>query len=36
MQAYAEGFELMQAKEELNLDLAQISQIWRHGSVVRS
>lgn len=36
MQAYAEGFELMQAKEELDLDLAQISQIWRHGSVVRS
>ena len=36
MQAYAEGFELMQAKEELNLDQAQISQIWRHGSVVRS
>ena len=36
MQAYAEGFELMKAKEELSLDLAQISQIWRHGSVVRS
>ncbi|MDA0768921.1 MAG: decarboxylating 6-phosphogluconate dehydrogenase [Chloroflexi bacterium] len=36
MQAYAEGFELMKAKEELDLDLAQISQIWRHGSVVRS
>ena len=36
MQAYAEGFELMKAKDELGLDLAQISQIWRHGSVVRS
>ena len=36
MQAYAEGFELMQAKEDFNLDLAQISQIWRYGSVVRS
>ncbi len=36
MQAYAEGFELMNAKQELNLDLARISQIWRHGSVVRS
>jgi 6-phosphogluconate dehydrogenase len=36
MQAYAEGFELMQAKQALNLDLAQISQIWRYGSVVRS
>ena len=36
MQAYAEGFELMNAKQELNLDMAQISQIWRYGSVVRS
>jgi len=36
MQAYAEGFELMDAKEEFNLDLANIAQIWRHGSVVRS
>ena len=36
MQAYAEGFELMQAKQELNLDLKRIAEIWRHGSVVRS
>ncbi len=36
MQAYAEGFTIMEKKEELNLDLAQISQIWRFGSVVRS
>ena len=36
MQAYAEGFELLQAKEDFGLDLAQISEIWRHGSVVRS
>jgi 6-phosphogluconate dehydrogenase len=36
MQAYAEGFAIMEKKEELNLDLAQISQIWRFGSVVRS
>ena len=36
MQAYAEGFTIMEKKEELNLDLAQISQIWRYGSVVRS
>ena len=36
MQAYAEGFELMEAKEELGLDLAQVAQIWRYGSVVRS
>jgi 6-phosphogluconate dehydrogenase len=36
MQAYAEGLELMHAKEELNLDLPQITEIWRYGSVVRS
>jgi 6-phosphogluconate dehydrogenase len=36
MQAYAEGFELMQHKTELNLDLAQIAEIWRYGSVIRS
>ncbi|ADV68016.1 phosphogluconate dehydrogenase (NAD(+)-dependent, decarboxylating) [Deinococcus maricopensis] len=36
MQAYAEGFELMQAKQEFGLDLAQIAELWRHGSVVRS
>jgi 6-phosphogluconate dehydrogenase len=36
MQAYAEGFTIMKSKEELSLDLEQISQIWRYGSVVRS
>ena len=36
MQAYAEGFSLMKAKEEFDLDLAQISHVWQHGSVVRS
>jgi len=36
MQAYAEGFELMQAKREFGLDLSQIAEIWRYGSVVRS
>jgi 6-phosphogluconate dehydrogenase len=36
MQAYAEGFEVMQKKEEFGLDLAQIAEIWRYGSVVRS
>ncbi len=36
MQAYAEGFELMQAKEEFDLDLAGIAELWRYGSVVRS
>jgi 6-phosphogluconate dehydrogenase len=36
MQAYAEGFTIMETKQELGLDLPQISQIWRFGSVVRS
>ncbi|MBI2861135.1 MAG: decarboxylating 6-phosphogluconate dehydrogenase [Chloroflexi bacterium] len=36
MQAYAEGFDLMQAKPEFQLDLADIARIWRHGSVIRS
>jgi len=36
MQAYAEGFTVMEKKEEFNLDLPQIAQIWRYGSVVRS
>ncbi len=36
MQAYAEGFSIMKAKAPLALDLTQISEIWRYGSVVRS
>ncbi|HEX7520414.1 MAG TPA: decarboxylating 6-phosphogluconate dehydrogenase [Candidatus Deferrimicrobium sp.] len=36
MQAYAEGFELMQRKTGFGLDLGRIAGIWRHGSVVRS
>ena len=36
MEAYAEGFELLAAKEELSLDLAAIADTWRYGSVVRS
>ena len=36
MQAYAEGFSIMKAKEPMHLDMGQIAQIWRYGSVVRS
>ncbi|MBA2608244.1 MAG: decarboxylating 6-phosphogluconate dehydrogenase [Actinobacteria bacterium] len=36
MQAYAEGFELMAAADEFSLDLHQIAELWRNGSVVRS
>jgi len=36
MQAYAEGFEILDAKKEFGLDLRQIGETWRYGSVVRS
>jgi len=36
MQAYAEGFSILQHKTEFNLDLHRIGEIWRYGSVVRS
>jgi 6-phosphogluconate dehydrogenase len=36
MQAYAEGFSIMQHKSEFALDLHQVAEVWRHGSVVRS
>ena len=36
MQSFAEGFELLEAKQEMNIDLQQVSEIWQHGSVVRS
>ncbi len=36
MQAYAEGFALLKAREDFDLDLAAIAESWRHGSVIRS
>lgn len=36
MQAYAEGFEIMRARQDFGLDMHQIAEIWQHGSVVRS
>ena len=36
MQALAEGLELLHGKKEFALDLAQVTELWRHGSVVRS
>jgi 6-phosphogluconate dehydrogenase len=36
MQAYAEGFSLLAAKREFDLDIAAIAENWRHGSVVQS
>ena len=36
MQALAEGLDLLKGKEEFDLDLAQVTELWRHSSVVRS
>lgn len=36
MQAYAEGFALMKSRDDFDLDLAEVAETWRHGSVVRS
>ncbi len=36
MQAYAEGFTVLEKKEEFDLDLPQVAKIWQYGSVVRS
>jgi 6-phosphogluconate dehydrogenase len=36
MQALSEGFSLLKAREDFQLDLAAIAELWRHSSVVRS
>ena len=36
MQAYAEGFEILKAKDEFNLDLDKVTNVWRHGSIIES
>ncbi len=44
MQAYAEGFDILRGKasealpadQRFDLDLAQIAEVWRRGSVVTS
>ncbi len=36
MQAYAEGFAVLQHKSEFDLDLHRVAEVWRYGSVVRS
>lgn len=36
MQAYAEGFAILGAKEEFDFDLAAVGRVWQHGSVIRS
>jgi 6-phosphogluconate dehydrogenase len=36
MQAYAEGFEIMRARKGFEIDLHNVAEIWRFGSVIRS
>ncbi len=36
MEAYGEGFELLASSRHFSLDLGQIAEVWRHGSVVQS
>jgi 6-phosphogluconate dehydrogenase len=36
LQAYAEGYEILHASKEFDLDLHEIAKVWNHGSVVRS
>ena len=36
MQALAEGFAMLEAKKDFDIDLAGVGELWRHGSVVRS
>ncbi|MGD0329938.1 MAG: phosphogluconate dehydrogenase (NAD(+)-dependent, decarboxylating) [Nitrososphaeria archaeon] len=36
MEAFGEGFTILKQKKEFSLDLKQVSEIWRYGSVIRS
>src|SRR5215213_7606984 len=36
MQAFAEGFSILKAKKEFDIDLSLLAHVWQHGSVVRS
>ena len=36
MQAFAEGFEILRAKQEFSYDLSQVAEAWRYGTVIRS
>lgn len=36
MQAFAEGFSLLEGASELGIDIPEVAELWRHGSVVRS
>ena len=36
MESFAEGLELLKGKTEFDIDIANVTELWRHGSVVRS
>lgn len=36
MESLAEGFDVLRSKQEFNLDLHKVAEVWRYGSVVRS
>ncbi|MCK5427612.1 MAG: decarboxylating 6-phosphogluconate dehydrogenase, partial [Thermodesulfovibrionia bacterium] len=36
LQGYAEGFAIMKAKTEFNIDMNKVARVWNHGSVIRS
>src|SRR6056297_496495 len=36
MEAYAEGFEILKSKEEFDIDLGEVAELWNHGGVIRS
>ncbi len=36
MESFAEGLELLKGREEFKVDVAKVTELWRHGSVVRS
>lgn len=36
LQAYAEGYEILNASTDFKLELGKIAKLWNHGSVVRS
>jgi 6-phosphogluconate dehydrogenase len=36
MESFAEGLELLKGKTEFNINIADVTELWRHGSVIRS
>ena len=36
MESFAEGLELLKGREEFAIDIAKVTELWRHGSVVLS